>query len=71
MNLCQIWAGKVPPATVMPCTLVIAMRASGCPTQTAVESWGMKPQNQASLQSSVVPVLPAAGRSSWAAVPVP
>src|SRR3954468_5346361 len=42
------------------------------PTQTAVDSCGVNPQNQAFLFSDVVPVLPAAGRpSSCARVPVP
>ena len=33
-------AGNVPPATSMPCTPVMGTLPSGCPTQTAVASWG-------------------------------
>jgi hypothetical protein len=36
-----------------------------------VLSDGVKPPNQASVKSFVVPVLPAAGQPIWAAVPVP
>src|SRR3954465_12607505 len=43
----------------------------GKPTHTAVESFGVKPTNHASVLLSVVPVLPPAGQPIWARVPVP
>src|SRR5215218_7996048 len=47
------------------------IRSLGKPTQTAVDRFGVKPTNQASVLSSVVPVLPAAGQPICAPVPVP
>src|SRR6266550_612086 len=47
------------------------MRAWGKPTHTAATSCGVNPTNHASLHCWAVPVFPAAGRSSFAAVPVP
>lgn len=41
MNRFQICAGKVPPATEIPCTLSIGMFACGYPTQTVVERFGV------------------------------
>src|SRR3954471_23014791 len=43
----------------------------GNPTQTAVDSRGVKPTNQASMFLSVVPVLPPDGQPMLACVPVP
>jgi hypothetical protein len=37
----QIWAGNVPPATAIPCTLVIGTLPRGYPTQTVVPSLGV------------------------------
>lgn len=48
MAAAQICAGKDPPVTRRPCTSVMGTIRSGCPTQTAVESWGTNPTNQAS-----------------------
>jgi hypothetical protein len=44
---------------------------SSLPIQTAAANWGTYPTNQTSRSEEVVPVLPAAGRPIWAAVPVP
>ena len=41
MNRCQICAGKLPPVTGIPCTLVIEILALGYPTQTVVPSRGV------------------------------
>ena len=50
------------------------MRGSSKPTHTPATSFGVKPMNQASLKSLVVPVFPAAGSvnprpRAFAAVP--
>ena len=37
----QIEAGKEPPVTVIPCTLVMAIWAFGYPTQTTVDAFGV------------------------------
>ena len=37
----QIWAGKVPPATLIPCTFSIGTFPFGYPTQTVVPSLGV------------------------------
>ena len=72
MNFCHICAGYVPPKTspTGP-TLVIGTRATGEPIHTDVTNCGVPPMNQASALSSVLPVLPKAGRSMLAFVPVP
>jgi hypothetical protein len=62
MKSFQIVAGKVPPATAIPCTFSIGISPPGYPTHTVVSSCGVKPENQASAWLSVVPVLPAEGR---------
>src|SRR3954469_12762878 len=62
----QIGAAATPPAAPG-----IGSRELAWPTQTAVLRRGVKPTNQASVKSSVVPVLPAAGQPMCAAVPVP
>ena len=50
----------------------MGVRPLGSPIHTEVASCGVKPLNQASVFCSVVPVLPATGRSyRAAAVPVP
>src|SRR3954454_21386034 len=59
-------AGIVPPATPG-----IGTREFAWPTQVEVDRRGVKPTNHASLNSSVVPVLPAAGQPMFAFVPVP
>ena len=41
MNRRQIWAGKLPPVTGIPCTLVIEILPFGYPTQTVVPSRGV------------------------------
>src|SRR4029079_17535689 len=63
MNCRQILAGYVAPNTVIPPTFVIGISPDGFPIQTAAVNWGVYPTNQASWLWSVVPVLPAAGRS--------
>src|SRR6185436_11046779 len=67
----QIVAGNVPPATRIPWTDVIGIFAFGYPTQTTVDAFVVMPANQASPKSSVVPVLPPAGKPGLAPVPVP
>src|SRR6266576_1326550 len=62
---CQILAGISPPATRSIGLL------SSLPTQTPTTMSEVKPTNQASRYSSVVPVLPADRRASRAARPVP
>ena len=72
MKLCHTRAGNVPPNTLIPPTSFIGTTDSGFPIHTAVASWGVNPMNHASPCLSVVPVLPATGRSdSRALVPVP
>ena len=61
----QIKAGTVPP--VIPPIFEL----SSLPTQTPVTTSGVNPIKYASLLSSVVPVLPAAGLPILAARPVP
>src|SRR5689334_21851032 len=62
-NTCQIRAGNVPPMTVMRVWGGrIFTPPSGKPTHVAATSSGVYPTNQASVLSSTVPVLPAAGR---------
>ena len=51
--------------------MVSEISPCGYPTHTQVTSCGTYPQNQASRYSCAVPVLPAAGRPMFAAVPVP
>src|SRR2546423_14826066 len=41
MKSFQIVAGKVPPATAIPCTLVIGISARGEPTHTVVSRFGV------------------------------
>jgi len=41
MNFCHIWAGKVPPVTLTPCTSVMGMLPWGWPIQTVVERLGV------------------------------
>ncbi len=41
MNDCQICAGNVPPATLIPCTLRISTSAFGYPTQTDAARCGV------------------------------
>lgn len=48
MYAAHMRAGKVPPATLTPCTDVMGTILSGYPTHTAVANWGTKPTNQAS-----------------------
>ena len=63
VNAFQSSAGYVPPNTGRPWNCVsIGTRIVGKPFQTDVVSVGVMPTNQASTKSSVVPVLPAAGR---------
>lgn len=60
-----MWAGKVPPVTPFMGAL------SSLPTHTPTTRSAVKPTNQASRWSCVVPVLPATGRGNRAARPVP
>src|SRR3546814_13805814 len=53
-----------------PVTLYIGVESS-LPNQTPVTSSAVKPMNQASRKSWLVPVLPAAARPGCAALPVP
>jgi len=76
MKPVQIAAGKLPPVTIS--RPPVPARETGMPSlfslvmNTAVDSCGVKPTNQALLFMSVVPVLPAAGRPrSRAVAPVP
>src|SRR5256885_12345567 len=62
----QIGAAATPPAAPG-----IDSRELAWPTQTALVSRGVNPTNHASVKSSVVPVLPAAGQPMFARVPVP
>src|SRR3954447_4780411 len=63
----QIGAAATPPAAPG-----MDSREFAWPTHTAVERRGVYPTNHASVNSSVVPVLPAAGQPmTFAAVPVP
>src|SRR5919106_186643 len=73
MKACQICAGNEPPVTREMRTVgyTIEIWPWGKPTHTAPDSWGMNPANHASRHSCAVPVLPAAGRPMFAAVPVP
>src|ERR671919_1982817 len=73
MKACQICAGNEPPVTREMRTVgyTIEIWPLGKPTHTAPDSWGMNPANHASRHSCAVPVLPAAGRPMFAAVPVP
>ena len=49
MNVCQISAGNVPPATGSPWySVIIGLSSRGYPTQTATASCGTYPTNQAS-----------------------
>src|SRR3546814_3898997 len=61
----QSCAGSEPPVT-----LFIGVESS-LPNQTPVTSSAVKPMNQASRKSWLVPVLPAAARPGCAALPVP
>jgi hypothetical protein len=58
MKLRQIWAGRVPPVTLLPSGLL-----SSLPIQTPVTRSPAKPMNSASRLSWVVPVLPKPGRA--------
>src|SRR5438270_5018378 len=65
MNLCQIGA-----APTIPVELWLSGLLSGLPTQTAVARLGVKPTDQLSLKSFVVPVFaatvrPGSLRSPW------
>ena len=62
----QIGAGTAPPGRAGAERM---RRSFAWPTQTAVARRGVKPTNQASVKSSTVPVLPAAGQPICAAVP--
>lgn len=53
IKVAQMRAGRLPPKEVAIWVLL------SLPTHTAVVNWLVKPQNQASRKSSVVPVLPA------------
>jgi hypothetical protein len=60
MNSAQIGAAARPPVIPRPCgSRRLAPRSK--PTHTEALRVGVNPVNQASLKSSVVPVLPAAG----------
>ena len=41
MNFAHIWAGKLPPVTLMPWTLVMGVFAFGKPIHTAVDRFGV------------------------------
>ena len=41
MKALHIWAGKLPPTTLMPATLVIGTSPDGSPIHTAVASCGV------------------------------
>ena len=67
MNSVQMGAAAWPPVSCAP-----SERSESKPTQTPARRSGVKPMNQASWVSLVVPVLPATGRPSSAALrPVP
>ena len=66
MKAWNAWAGRVPPVAFTIGALL------SLPTHTPHTRSAVKPTNQASWKSWVVPVLPAVGRSSRrAALPVP
>src|SRR5204862_1613924 len=64
---------QIGPATAEPVWLLPRLAGVSKPTQTVVTRSGVKPENQASVKSCVVPVLPAIGwpRPATTGTPVP